>query len=337
MKRSAADLYPMKFRPIRVPKPFWGCPEKKGLGEAWLLSDRPSDPDNHVSVVSNGRLAGRTIHQILETWERDLLGYPLRPARECLRRFPLLIKNLYVCEPFSVQVHPSDRLAAEHAPHDDGKTEAWYVLSDRASGRIFHGLRRGVRPEDLARRLRSAPPEEFLHVLRPKREDVIYVRPGTIHCAHHVSFLEVQQNSDLTFRFHDFGGRPISPQQRRLAVAAVVPGRHGRRLPPPAVRLPNVWSSRLSSPKFQLAELDLAGRLRLEATGTFQVLYVVTGRLKVESRTGKHRSEQGVRKGELILIPASVKQCVLHGPTREHPAPPVRLLRVLPPRTVCKS
>ena len=74
------------------------------IGEAWLSGDD--------CKVANGPLAGRTLAQLSEEYQRDLVGEAARDAE----RFPLLLKFLFPHEKLSVQVHPDDEASPARRP-----------------------------------------------------------------------------------------------------------------------------------------------------------------------------------------------------------------------------
>src|SRR5687768_18103181 len=100
------SLYPLKFKPRFVEK-MWGgrkietvlgkpLPPGKQIGESWELYDFPpglvENSSDWVSAqVSNGPLAGDTLHQLVTDFGRALTGdVPLVGAGQ----FPILIKFL---------------------------------------------------------------------------------------------------------------------------------------------------------------------------------------------------------------------------------------------------
>ena len=89
-------LYPLTFAPIFKER-VWGgrklaelyrkrLPPQVPIGESWEITDRPGD----ISVITNGPLAGKDLHWLVEHHSQELLGRT-RPAHG---RFPLLIKML---------------------------------------------------------------------------------------------------------------------------------------------------------------------------------------------------------------------------------------------------
>ena len=73
------------------------------IGESWELVDRP---EAH-SIVRDGRWAGRSLRQMIETSAAEIMG-PGWPAH---RPFPILVKWLDCRERLSLQVHPPASIA----------------------------------------------------------------------------------------------------------------------------------------------------------------------------------------------------------------------------------
>src|SRR5690348_5549939 len=130
-------LYPLTFQPIFKER-VWGgrhleklyhkpLPPGSPIGESWEISDRPGD----VSFISNGPLAGKDLHWLLEHHGADLLGETTTPPA----RFPLLIKILDARQTLSLQVHPPAHPAAELK--GEPKTELWFVAHADPGAELF--------------------------------------------------------------------------------------------------------------------------------------------------------------------------------------------------------
>jgi mannose-6-phosphate isomerase len=137
-------LYPLTFDPIFKSR-VWGgrsleqlygkaLPPAVPIGESWEISDRPGD----VNVITNGTLAGRDLHWLMEHERESLLG----GAMDENGRFPLLIKLLDAREKLSLQVHPPAEKARQLG--GEPKTEMWYVAQAEPGAELFVGLRQGV-------------------------------------------------------------------------------------------------------------------------------------------------------------------------------------------------
>jgi len=198
-------------------------------GEAWFTCE-----ENRVGC---GFFAGTSIGELADSLGPRLMGRDHRP--QSLRRrsadkpradapckpppyFPVLSKLLFVDEKLSVQVHPDDTygLAHEDGP---GKTEMWYVAEARAGAKVALGLTKVMSGEELADAARSGQIEKYLNWVPVRQGDVIFVEPGLLHTiGPGVTICEIQQNSDLTYRFYDFGRVDAAGKPRPLHVDKAV-------------------------------------------------------------------------------------------------------------------
>jgi mannose-6-phosphate isomerase len=117
---------------------------------------------------------------------------------------PLLIKYLFTSERLSVQVHPDDA-AAQAAGEPRGKDEAWVVLAAEPGATIGCGVTAGD-VEDLRRAALDGSIEQKLDWVPVQEGDCLYSAAGTVHAiGPGLTLLEIQQNSDSTYRLYDFG------------------------------------------------------------------------------------------------------------------------------------
>ena len=133
----------------------------------------------------------------------------------------LLVKYLFTSQKLSVQVHPSD---AQALPGEDGKEECWLVLDAEPGASLAIGFNAAVTPEVIAAAALDGSIEGLLtwHPVAPG--DVFYLPAGTVHAiGPGLSLVEVQQNSDTTFRLYDYGRPRELHLERALAVADGAP------------------------------------------------------------------------------------------------------------------
>ena len=223
-------LYPFKFVPVPSRRPWGGsalvkvlgkhfveCDEEGNetvlgpdvlIGESWELADMGIED----SVVSNGWLAGNTISELMETYLERMVGEDV--YNYFGRQFPLLIKFLDINEKLSVQVHPDDVVAAER--YDSlGKTEIWYVMDAKPGAKMYCGFTREVSAQEFYDRCHNGTVDEILNVIEPRKGDVIFITPGTVHAADGgLLIAEIQESSDMTFRLYDWG-REFNPATAR--------------------------------------------------------------------------------------------------------------------------
>lgn len=223
-------LYPFKFIPVASRRPWGGkalveelgktfveCDDEgnetvidpsEKIGESWELADMGVED----SVVADGWLAGNTISELMETYLERIVGEDVYNYYG--RQFPLLIKFLDINDRLSVQVHPDDEVAAER--YDSlGKAEIWYVMDAKLGARIYAGFNRDMTAQELYDRCHAGTVEEVLNVIYPKKGDVLFIAPGTVHAADGgLLIAEVQESSDMTFRLYDWG-REFNPETAR--------------------------------------------------------------------------------------------------------------------------
>lgn len=117
----------------------------------------------------------------------------------------LLIKYLFTSEKLSVQVHPNDE-QAHAAGLPRGKDECWVILDAEPDSTIALGTRRPVDRETLRQAALDGSIEDLLDWKPVKAGDFFYSASGTIHAiGAGITLIEVQQNSETTYRLYDYG------------------------------------------------------------------------------------------------------------------------------------
>jgi len=203
-------IYPLTFTP-QLRHYIWGGRNLEALygrelppgitAESWEISGHSAAS----TVVDKGPLAGKSLPQVLEELGARLTGENARWALE-RHKFPLLVKLLDANENLSVQVHPGDEYALTHEDSELGKTEMWYVLHAEADAKLIFGLKAGVTPEAFRGAIEDKTLESHLHYLPIKTGDTIFVEAGSVHALlSGAMVVEIQQNSDVTYRVYDWG------------------------------------------------------------------------------------------------------------------------------------
>ena len=117
----------------------------------------------------------------------------------------LLVKYLFTADRLSIQVHPDDRLARA-AGHRHGKDEAWLVLDAEPGAVIGLGLNRPVSKAELRAAALDGSIEGMLEWHPVRAGDFFYIPANTVHAiGGGCSIIEIQQNSDITYRLYDYG------------------------------------------------------------------------------------------------------------------------------------
>lgn len=175
------------------------------IGEAWIISAVPGSE----SVVAEGPRAGRTLAELYRT---DRTLFPRAGAT-----FPLLTKIIDARDRLSVQVHPDDAYARSHE-NQSGKTECWYVLEAEPGASLVLG-HEAATTEILREAIASGTLERLLRTVPVRRGDFVHIPAGTLHAiGGGIVLLENQQNSDVTYRIHDYGRLDAAGKPRTLHV-----------------------------------------------------------------------------------------------------------------------
>lgn len=178
--------------------------------ESWEVCDL----DGNVSVVQQGAFAGRSLRDLMQEYAPELLG-----IHRALQTFPLLVKFLDAQQQLSVQVHPKAPVQLPDGSWQQGKTESWVVLDATPESRMYVGLRTGIGEKDLREAVRTSNFESCLHSYTPQVGDCIHLPPGTVHAlGGGLLIAEIQQPSDITYRFYDWGRTDAKGRPRELHI-----------------------------------------------------------------------------------------------------------------------
>jgi mannose-6-phosphate isomerase len=300
------NLSPLLMAPGFDPRP-WGTEDLspiypnhrfgEKIGEAWLSGDD--------CKVAGGPLAGRTLAQLSEEYQRELVGEAARDPR----RFPLLLKFLFPHEKLSVQVHPDDAQALR-VGEPWGKTECWYVAHAKPGSQIALGLKTGVTAAQLEEAIHQKRAEEVLNWVNVYAGDMIYVAGGTVHTLGPGSIIvETQQQSDTTYRLYDYG-RPRELHLKDGMAAVKETTRAGKvvRPAPEQISTKNRRSSLIAAPYFVVEMFEAKDLLELathddSGKTSVQILVAVEGCGVIEAPGANPVT---IAKGDAVVVPANV-------------------------------
>ena len=182
--------------------------DKERVSECWELSVRDEDS----SIIASGPNAGKRLSEVIT---KEDIG----PVMDRFPYFPLLIKLIDAKENLSVQVHPSDDYALKYES-SFGKSEMWHIISaDEGSG-LYVGLNKDYSKEDIKKALEDGAILNCLNFFKVKPGDTFVIDPGTIHAiGKGVRLIEIQQNSNLTYRLFDYNRKDKNGNPRELHIA----------------------------------------------------------------------------------------------------------------------
>ncbi|MDR0902744.1 MAG: class I mannose-6-phosphate isomerase [Opitutaceae bacterium] len=200
LETALGRALPPAAAPGRAPAP---------IGESWEIVDRAGAQ----SVIRGGALDGLTLRQAIERHGAEIMG----PEWPVERAFPILVKWLDCRERLSLQVHPPASVAP--ALKGEPKTENWYIADCAPGSHLIVGLKRGVTRAQFERALAGLALEDCVHRFPVGRGDSILVRSGQLHAIDGGNLiLEIQQNSDTTYRVYDWGRAGLDGKPRAMHI-----------------------------------------------------------------------------------------------------------------------
>ena len=274
-------------------------------GECWGHAAHP----HGTSRIKNGRYAG---YDLSELWEhhRELFGQAQG------KDFPLLTKILDAHQDLSIQVHPDNAYAQEIENEPFGKTECWYILDCDPEAEIVYGHTAHSK-EEFAQKVRQ---QEWDHLFqrRPIQSgDFFYVPSGTIHAlCKGTLVLEIQQNSDLTYRIYDYDRVDQNGKKRALHIDKALevtnfPHHDPSITPTTRVEQATTITTFLENSFFTVQKWETNGRSSLVQTQNFLLVNVIEGQGRLETNDEIY----SFHKGDHFILPHGLEHFQIQGKT----------------------
>jgi mannose-6-phosphate isomerase len=289
---------PLTFEPIFMER-IWGgrklaelfrknLPRHGRIGEAWEIVDR----EEAQSVVRDGPLRGKMLHELWTAHRQEIFGDVSNSER-----FPLLVKLLDAQEKLSLQVHPPEKIAKELG--GEPKTEFWYVAAADANAELFLGLRQPISRETFNEALGHGKIAELVHTIRVKSGDAMFLPAGRFHAVGAGNLLvEVQQNSDTTYRVFDWNRLDEHGKPRTLHVEQALASIDFDDVEPKLVQPKGELL--VSHELFEIQKWNLSSSRELVPRGQFAIAFCLTGKL--------HCGGIDFSPGEFFLLPAQAQK-----------------------------
>jgi mannose-6-phosphate isomerase len=297
----------LQFQPIYQER-VWGgrrlqsllgreLPAGPPIGESWEIVDRPEAQ----SRVRRGRFGGATLRDLISAHSAEIMGPRWKPSSP----FPLLVKWLDCSERLSLQVHPPAEVAASLG--GEPKTENWYVAHSAPGASLFVGLRPGVTRARFAKAVADGSAEELVNKVSVAAGDSVLVRSGQVHAIDAGNLiLEIQQNSDTTYRLYDWGRVGLDGKPRKLHVEESMRSILWDVGPPELVRAAPTSGTIASCDEFTIRRVILGKgeALRFAAGEQTRILSVAAGEL---SLPGAASGGKTLSSGENVVLPWSAE------------------------------
>ncbi|SDZ33903.1 mannose-6-phosphate isomerase [Evansella caseinilytica] len=271
-------------------------------GECWGISGHA----NGTNVIKNGEYKGRTLRELWKE-HRELFD------NEHGEEFPLLVKIIDAQDDLSVQVHPDDEYAQKHEGYAYGKTECWYILDREPGAELILGHNAQTR-EELQQLVDAEEWDKLFRSVPVEKGDFVYVPSGTVHAiGKGIMILEIQQSSDITYRFYDYDRTDDNGNPRELHIQDSVACSMVPHQDPELDRL--FWKEEgavierlIQERYFTVDKWDLSGKIERKNT-TYLLMSVVEGSGFVKTEAHEHK----LHKGDHFIIPSTVASYSLSG------------------------
>lgn len=175
------------------------------LAESWECSTHP----NGLSYIP----------EFNQTLAKRIQDYPQGLGSHCSAGLPILVKFIDAYDDLSVQVHPDDNYAHNHENGQNGKTELWYVVDASKNAQLIYGFYEDVTSMQLKESIHEGSIDKYLQKVPVQSDDVFLIKPGLVHAiGKGCLIVEIQQNSDLTYRLYDYNRKDANGNLRQLHI-----------------------------------------------------------------------------------------------------------------------
>src|SRR5438045_305986 len=262
-------------------------PPQKRIGESWEIVDR----FEAQSIVASGPLRGKTLHELWTQHREELFGDVADTPR-----FPLLIKILDAQEKLSLQVHPAENVASKLG--GEPKSELWYVVAPNPQAEVFVGFREPITRDVFEKKLRHGNVIDYIHKIAVQSGDAIFLPAGRVHAIGAGNLLiEIQQNSDTTYRVFDWNRLENKGKPRELHIEQALQSIEFNDVRPQLLEPKGELLVRHGL--FEVQRWNLNQPREAAPLGQFAILCCLSGKLSCGT--------VDIAPGEFLLIPAQLQ------------------------------
>lgn len=244
------------------------------IGEMWSASALKEAP----SMIRCGKYQGKSLIEVYVK-HPELFNFPSSLD------FPLLVKLIATSDDLSVQVHPDDAYARK-VEHQSGKTEGWLILDAQESSSIVIG-HHSKNKEELFRYIQN---DDYDHLLCKRKVcpgEFYPIPSGTIHAlGKNIVLLEIQQSSNVTYRFYDYHRKDKNGKERELHLDKAIDVTSFEPYQSAIINVfqnpqRTIWKNQY----FEVNLYDVDEKLKLENPFDYLLVSVIEGTLYIDGQT----------------------------------------------------
>ena len=268
--------------------------DNEKIGEMWSCSGHKGN----VSYVLNGEFKGKTLREVFLN-NRELFN------NSTLEEFPILVKLIATSDKLSVQVHPDDEYAKKNE-NQYGKTEGWLILDRKEDSSIIVGHNANNK-EELIDYINRDDFKGLLNEIKVNPGEFYPIPSGTIHAlGKNLVLLEVQQSSDVTYRFYDYHRKDKDGNERPLHVKKAIEVTDYNKYDQNVINVFKensnvIWDNEF----FKVDYLEINENEELINNNNYCIVTVIEGKINVENNE--------INKGESFVVTSLSNKVLLEG------------------------
>ena len=243
-------------------------------GEMWSVSAL----SEASSIILNGTYKDKTLKEVYEN-NPSLFNNALANG------FPILIKIIATSDDLSVQVHPDDDYANK-VENQNGKTEGWLILKAKENSQIVLG-HNAKNKQELINYINNDDYDNLLNKTNVKVGEFYPIPSGTIHAlGKDIVLIEIQQSSDVTYRFFDYHRKDKFGNERQLHVDKAIDVTSYKKYDENIINcfdsnVKTIWDNKY----FKVDLYDVNNQLTLNNTSNYLIVSVIEGNIKVNDKS----------------------------------------------------
>jgi Phosphomannose isomerase len=246
------------------------------VGQAWVFSAQKGE----ATICINGEHKGKDLYTL---WKNNQEIFGNKEGE-----FPVIISLVAPNDDLSIQVHP-DEQAAKKIGYPMGKNEAWYFIEAPVLSSIIYGHHAKDKAE-LQAYIQDEKWLELIKHLPVKKDDFVYLPAGLLHALKKGNIVyEVQQSTDITYRFFDYHRKDDKGNERDLHLEQAIDCLSydselmKNKITPQIEKSENLCKvTYINNDSFTVTKLEINGGSRYIDVENYQLATVISGNGKVD-------------------------------------------------------
>lgn len=173
------------------------------IGQSWSFSAQ-KDGSN---LVQGGEYKDMTLYEL---WKKHPELF-----HSNFESLPFIVSLVAPEDDLSIQVHP-DKEHAEKLGFKMGKNEAWYFIDAKKDSNIIYG-HCAADENEIKEYIKQGKWNDLIRLMPVRTGDFVYIPAGKLHALRKGNIVyEVQQATDITYRFYDYDRKDKKGMKREL-------------------------------------------------------------------------------------------------------------------------